>query len=607
MSTLTSFTGLNASASVFSCMDLSQQELPLTSYFLRATKGNKPADHPSRKRKLNTTHDAATVQNKRTKAKDAHASLGQCTPDNRSVRRAKARTGSNHLPTPETAVRKRPAVPAAQRTGDASPVPQVNREAAGQSPTTRKEPIMLCEIDLTLSDSDDKPLEVPPQSKRPKRVHEARHSPAIRSLPAPLSSNEVARLYTGLATPATNVRKTVPSRTFLPVSPTAARRVPAHKFAGIPPLPSVVRISSARLLPRASPLSPTRARSSKSTSGVFTDEVPASSSEPLPCHRADSGLHLSDRSESDNSSNSMVNEYSPGPSGRRNVYQSSSVVSSKSDTPTEVNIPVQAVASSQSQYLLSIEATPKRNRSRRYDNLVPGSQTQEECELFIGMQPFPTANRAAWISAGNQETDETSRTLSNSVHTPGVSGATSNASSEGTQQLFSTPPLSRSPAQCGKVYQRRLRARSCSPPSNALSREGSTVVPSTLGDGSATEPESDNEILQCVAQIGRKRAGPAPSSSLRGRVPRPLVSPLVSPVRRRYTPEPSVSGSLEAVMEDEAGPSVPTYDVLSRFDGRRLRRQSDASDSFPSVVRDFMDMFKGDGSYPDDFPNSLRV
>ncbi|KAI6105468.1 hypothetical protein F5141DRAFT_1216251 [Pisolithus sp. B1] len=593
-------------------MDLSQEELPLTSYFLRATKRNKPVDHHSRKRKLNTTHDAATVQNKRTKVKDAHGSLGQYTPDNRSVRRAKTRIGSIHLPTPETAVRKRPAVPAAQRTGDASPVPEVNQEAAGQSSTTSKEPIMLCEIDLTLSDSDDKPLQVPPRSKRSKRVREARHSP---SLPAPSSSNEVTRLYTGLTTPATNVRKTVPSRTFLQVSPTAARRVPAHKFADIPPLPSVVRMSSARLLPRASPLSPTRARPSKSTSGVFTDEVPASTSEPLPCHRTDGGSHLSDLSESDNSSNSTVGKHLPGPNGQRNVYQPSSVGSFRStlnmsDTPTEVNIPVQVVASSQSQYLLSIEATPKRNRSRRYDNLVPGSQTQEEGELFIGMQPFPAANRAAWISAGNQEltlekSDEAPRTLS--VHTPGVSGATANVSSEGTQQVFSTRPLSRSPAQRGKICRRHSRARSCSPPSNALSREGSMVVPSALGDGSATEPESDNEILQCVAQIGRKRAGLAPSSSLRGRATRPLVSPLVSPVRRRYTPEPSVSGSLEAVVEDEAGPSVPTYNALSRFDGGRLRRQSDPSDSLPSVVRDFMDMFKGDGSYPDDFPNSLRV
>ncbi|KAI6034099.1 hypothetical protein BKA83DRAFT_309107 [Pisolithus microcarpus] len=228
------------------------------------------------------------------------------------------------------------------------------------------------------------------------------------------------------------------------------------------------------------------------------------------------------------------------------------------------------------------------------------------------MQPFPAANRAVWTAPGNQEltlekSDETSCTLSSlRVRTPGLSGAIANASFEGAQQVFGTSPSSRSPAQRRKVHQHRSRARSCSP-SNALSREDSIVVPSTLGDGSATEPESDTEIQQCVAQIGRKQAGLAPSSSSRGRTPRPLVSPLVSPVRRRYTPEAFVSGSLEAVMEDEAALSVPTYNALSRFDGRRLRRQSDPSGSLPSVVRDFVDMFKGDGSYPDDFPKSLRV
>ncbi|KAI6096336.1 hypothetical protein EDD16DRAFT_661597 [Pisolithus croceorrhizus] len=77
--------------------------------------------------------------------------------------------------------------------------------------------------------------------------------------------------------------------------------------------------------------------------------------------------------------------------------------------------------------------------------------------------------------------------------------------------------------------------------------------PPTLRDGTETEPASDTEILQCEAQNGQKRAGLAPSSSSRGRTSRHLVSSLVSLVRRRYTPEPSVSGSLGTIMEDEAG------------------------------------------------------
>ncbi|KAI6047067.1 hypothetical protein EDC04DRAFT_2621562 [Pisolithus marmoratus] len=580
-------------------MDLSQQELPLTSYFLKATKEN---DRPHRKRKLNSTHATGTVQNKRTKVKDAHTSLGQCTPDNQSVHRAKARTSLTHLPTPTTAVRRRPAVPAAQRAGDASPIPQVNPMAAEQSSTTSKKPTMLCEIDLTLSDSDDRPLESFPQSEKSEQVHEARRSPAIQLLQALSSGDAVARLHaknihTGLTTPATDVPKTALSPISPSFSPTAARGAPAHKFANTSPL------LTPSLLPHVSSSSPTRTCTSKSASGVFTEEVLPSSSRP------DDG----------NPFDSTVDAHPLGPEVQRNVHQSSSAESSTfafdtSGPPTEVDIPVQVIASSQSQYLLSIEATPKRNRSRRCVDLVPGSQTQEEVELLIGMQPFAVPNRAAGILLGNQElaserVSEASRTLSSvPVHTPRPSGAADESSGR-IQQVFSTPPLSRSPIQRWQAYHGRSPARSHFPSSNTLSQGGLTVVPSALGDDSATEPESDNEILQCVAQIGRKRAIMAPSSSSRGRTSRPMVSPLVSPVRRRYTPGPElpVSGSLDTLMEDGAGLSVPASSALSRFDGRCLRGRSDPSDSLPSVVREFMDMFKGDGSYPDDFPNSLRV
>ena len=57
-------------------------------------------------------------------------------------------------------------------------------------------------------------------------------------------------------------------------------------------------------------------------------------------------------------------------------------------------------------------------------------------------------------------------------------------------------------------------------------------------------------------------------------------------------------------MQDGAGMSIPGTYTPSGFDRRSLGRRSA---SFPSVVRDFMDMFTGDGSYPDDFPESLRI
>lgn len=550
---------------------------------------------------------------------DAHTGPGRSTPDNQSVRRTNSRVNSTHLPTPTTAVRKRPAVPAAQRAGDTSPMPHVNRKAAHQSSITSKKLIVLCDIDLTLSDSDDNPLEVLPQSKKSDKVLEAQCSPATRSLPTPSSRNVVANMhvknvYTGPTTPASNVRKTALPRISPQCFPTAARGVPAHKFANIPPLSSVT--PSARTLPHVLPLSPTRGRLSKSTSEVFTVKVSGAPDGPLSSNRTFSGSHSSDRPDDDNPFDSTVCKDPSAIHGQRKVYQSPSAESSTvtldtSDTPTEINIPVQAVASSQSQYLLSIEATPKRNRSHPCHDFVPGSQTQEEGELFIGMQPFSVPNRATEISVGNQKltlerAEEASRTLSPfRVHTPRLSGTALNASSEGTRQVVGPSPSSRPPVQCRKADRHRSRTRSYSPSSNTLSRQDSMNVPSILSDDSATEPESDTEIRNCAAQIAQKRADRAPTSP-RGAL-RPFVSPLVSPVRQRYTPEPSVPSSLGALMEDGVGLSVPMSNALSRFHGMRLRRQSDPSDSLPSVARNFMDMFKGDGSYPDDFPNSLRV
>lgn len=116
-------------------------------------------------------------------------------------------------------------------------------------------------------------------------------------------------------------------------------------------------------------------------------------------------------------------------------------------------------------------------------------------------------------------------------------------------------------------------------------------------DDSATEAESDTEILHCVAEIGRKR--PRDHRSGEDTPPRPVVSPLVSPARPRIATMPSIIGSAQLPAQ-EGGPSIPGS--RSSYPPARI-----PSESLPPVVRDFIHMFSGDESYPADFPESLRV
>lgn len=107
-------------------------------------------------------------------------------------------------------------------------------------------------------------------------------------------------------------------------------------------------------------------------------------------------------------------------------------------------------------------------------------------------------------------------------------------------------------------------------------------------DDSATEAESDREILHCVAEIGKQRH--------RSQVPRkdtpPIISPLVSPTRSRTAAVPSTKGFTQPG-------SCASYPSTTE----QLQMHSE---SVPSVVRDFIRMFSGDDSYPADFPESLR-
>lgn len=124
-------------------------------------------------------------------------------------------------------------------------------------------------------------------------------------------------------------------------------------------------------------------------------------------------------------------------------------------------------------------------------------------------------------------------------------------------------------------------------------------------DDSATEAESDTEILHCVAEIGRKRPRDHRSEVSREHTPPPpVISPLVSPASSRIGAVPPIIGLAEFPTQEGAELSV-SGSCVSYPSG--MARPQIPSESLPSVVRDFIRMFPGDESYPADFPESLRV
>jgi hypothetical protein len=115
-------------------------------------------------------------------------------------------------------------------------------------------------------------------------------------------------------------------------------------------------------------------------------------------------------------------------------------------------------------------------------------------------------------------------------------------------------------------------------------------------DGSETEPESEMPPpVRLPIGIGKGVTQWPRATSPRASMLHSSASTKRSPYRKRRTPA-SYTSSLDDLMQDGAGMSVPS----SR--GSFMLPSSAA----PAVARDFLDMFQGDGSYPDDFPESLR-
>jgi hypothetical protein len=123
------------------------------------------------------------------------------------------------------------------------------------------------------------------------------------------------------------------------------------------------------------------------------------------------------------------------------------------------------------------------------------------------------------------------------------------------------------------------------------------VLKPAQNDDSETEPESEIPFVKPPTEIVNRK--------LEDAVQRPQATPprtsipcstIISPYRKRHTPDLSYTSSLDDLMQQGAGMSVPTPRRPFLLPSRTP----------PPAVREFLAMFQDDGSYPDDFPESLR-
>lgn len=129
-------------------------------------------------------------------------------------------------------------------------------------------------------------------------------------------------------------------------------------------------------------------------------------------------------------------------------------------------------------------------------------------------------------------------------------------------------------------------------------------------DDSATESESESVMIKFIAERKKRKAQRAlfaidvvpPSDALDRRLGGNIEN---SPISHSASP-PSIHASSQLLSDDTqalylAGAPLSASDFsLQTFDA------DDSIQSMPPAMKDFMDMFDDEGSYPKDFPMDLR-
>lgn len=347
-------------------MDLSQQELPLTAYFTRGTKDARSRPVPYKKK---STEDSQSVA--RTSKRRRNVSRSTASPLGSSSSQSKLRPTTLQLPTPATSARR-------LRTG-------CPRDSGLQGNTQLTSTGAV--LSILPGEKDLAQLEFgPTPSKSPQSSREGSEGalPELSSIPLATPSNDRRKtswpidmeffpggrhsnpIDSGIATP-----RTLSRRIFKPVHGIDDHSTLARFNCHLPSEPS----QASRIIP---------------DSGVSHAVLPhvqhlARSTEGLPCFPVD--LDFSDPFCTREKSSVFTSRGTFTPS-KQYAVELERLNGQSSDGHA---VPMIPVPSSQSQYLLHPDATPKRKRCSQRIERVISSQTQEERELTPSMPYTPAA------------------------------------------------------------------------------------------------------------------------------------------------------------------------------------------------------------------------
>ncbi|KAG2119044.1 uncharacterized protein F5147DRAFT_195800 [Suillus discolor] len=631
-------------------MDLSQLELPITSYFARNKKDPREAE-PAKKRKLSAAADDRGGPGKRERRAAVSADTrkgprGSAKQTKTTKKQIKFPTKS---PVASTSSRRERASPPGPSHDvvviDSSP----ERPVAGSSHSAKStsntvshrinaSSFLRINAPVHLASAPEQSLATPPPTNQTKKRTLAVSTAVVQLLSPRIIPTTIIPAITSLPTPETNVRK--PNNTHAPsglrtfVGATSPRRA---KNGSDPRIPSSLSPASAPLIKKLTvPIDTDRNVQSRKHADVFNGTKQAiDSDDPFICASRD---------------NEVVH-----------AIPASSPDLPLKDLQSAPAIIEELVPSSQSQYLLALDATPSHKRIARPVLIncepIPSSQSQEEAVMSMSSLSgsllnkwslartevdLPTPHPIAHIAHNN-------RSERNPLHqfTLGSSPATSPivspsrrfscsflATKSPRNRLSFIASPSRSPLKgtprpiLDKITPLNKPVERPGPVENVrpVEEDDSVTEPESepevlkpaQDDDSETEPESEIEVLKPaqdddsetepesepivrppteIANHQSEDVAQQPrATASRTSVPHSNPSTILSPYRKRLTFDSSCTSSLNDLMQQGAGMSVP----VSR------RPFLLPSRTPPPAVRDFLEMFQDDGSYPDDFPESLR-
>ncbi|KAG2152863.1 hypothetical protein DEU56DRAFT_519548 [Suillus clintonianus] len=607
-------------------MNLSQQELPITSYFARDKKGKKVAEQTKKRKLAPVADDRGGPAKRAAVSADVHTGAQGSAKRPQKTRKQTKLPPSKPLVASTSSRRERPLPRRPSHdvvvidSSPERPVAGSSRSAKGSSNTVShrinapcfssvKEPVHLAS---TAKQSLATP---PPTNQTKKRTLAVSSTAVVRPLPR---SATVAPAVVSLPTPETNVRK--PSNMHAPTG--------LHTFIGA--------------------TSPCRI---KHGSGTHASSSPSPASAPLIMKLTvpvanDLDAHPRKLTDTSHGIRQIIDPDDPFTCAPRNSDVVHATPVSSPDSPfkelqSAPAIVEELIPSSQSQYLLALDATPSRKRVVKPVSIsnyepVPSSQSQEEGAISMASLSGSLLNN---LYLARIEADlPTPRPITHAAHfnrserkrphqfSLGSSPATSPVVSP--PRRFSGSFLAyRSPRNRSSFVASPSRRPLKGTPSRVLDKisplkkpiertESMDNVRPAQEDDSVTEPESEPEVLKpgpdddsetepeseipivaLPAEIANCKPQDVTQRPQTTRASIPNQSAKLSPYRKRQTPDPSYTSSLDDLMQQGAGMSVPAPRRCFLLPSRTP----------PPAVREFLEMFQeGDGSYPDDFPESLR-